>query len=101
MDTAADRCYFVGVARIASGTRQVFRMGIIPDPGMAIGAAQTAVYARSKLLRIHGDTLSCCVLEALVRMAGQAIHLLGMERQGQRHHQQRDLKARAMFSTHN
>ena len=66
---------FLRVAGIALHRRHNIRMRIFLDSGVAIAALQAAVDAGMKLRRIHTYTVPGCILQARVRMAGEAIRL--------------------------
>jgi hypothetical protein len=79
---------FVGVAGLHFTFVTVLRMRIFLDGCVAIAAFQAAVDAGMKLRPIHCNAVSRPILQALVRMAGQAIRLC-MDRALRRHKQKR------------
>ena len=66
---------FAGMAVLTLYRRHLIRMRIILDGGVAIAALQAAMQTGAKDAGIHAYTMPCCVLQALVPVAGEAIRL--------------------------
>ena len=65
----------IGVAGFALDRRDLIRMRIFLDGRVAIAALQAAVDAQAEVMRIYAHTLARGVLQARVRVAGEAIGL--------------------------
>ncbi len=91
VDAPGQSSRLIGVAGIALDRRDLLRMGIPLDGGVAIGAFQAAVDAGAELLPVHADAVPRCVLQTRVSMAGQTI-AVRLRHAGRRRNQKRGCK---------
>lgn len=71
---ASGKCRgLIGVACLALDRRDQFRMRILLDRRVTINALEAAVQARAVLPPIHTDAMARGILQAGIRVAGEAI----------------------------
>ena len=75
MNASCQAGRLIGVAGFALDRRDLIRMRIFLDGRVAIAALQAAVDAQAEVMRIYAHTLARGVLQARVRVAGEAIGL--------------------------
>jgi hypothetical protein len=75
VNTGTELGSLIGVAGLALDGRNLFRMRIALDVGMAVVALKAAVNAVAEFLAVDSDAVSCGVSHAGIAVASQTVRL--------------------------